>query len=273
MLLASAEGAAANIYLDFDQAIDVIERVACTALRTAGLAGCEGAVALGLGLAGLSKEDEARRVEAYFPRFAKVQAANDAVIACLGAHEGADGAIVIAGTGSAAMARIAGVNRIIGGRGFVLGDDGSGARIGLEALRAAVRAADGLGPNSPMTDILIARCGGGPLPAVTWASEAKPGDYGAFAPLVIEYAELGDPVALPIVRDAVRAVAALTRAIDPLGTERVALVGGLGDALRPFFDDNLARTLRRPWHDPVDGAIILAGGRLPSGGGASAQDR
>jgi len=272
-LLASADGAAANIYVDFDRGIEVIEGVTSATLQNAGLVGGAGAVALGLGLAGLSREEDARRVEASFPRFAKVRAANDAVIACLGAHDGSDGAVVIAGTGSAAMARVAGLDTIIGGRGFILGDDGSGARIGLEALRAAVRAADGLGPSSPLTESLLSRFGGGPLPAVEWALVAKPGDYGAFAPLVIEYAERGDAVALPIVRKAVMAVAALTRAMEMRGAERVALVGGLGAALRPFFDDLLARTLLLPLHDPVDGAIILAGGRQPIKGGACGQDR
>jgi len=35
---------------------------------------------------------------------------------------------------------------VIGGRGFLLGDDGSAARIGADAVRAALRAHDGLGP-------------------------------------------------------------------------------------------------------------------------------
>ena len=266
-LLASANGAAANIYVDFDRAIGAIEDVTSAVLQNAGLAGAK-CVALGLGLAGLSKDADARRVEGRFPRFEKVRAVNDAVIACLGAHDGADGAIVIAGTGSAAMVRIAGAETIVGGRGFILGDDGSAARIGLEALRAAVRAADGLGPRSPMTDALLARFSGGPLPAVEWASDAKPGDYGAFAPLTVHHAARDDVVALPIINQAVAAIAALTHAVQKLGAERVALVGGLGAALRPFFDDALARALRRPAHDPVDGAILLAGGHAPVAGDA-----
>jgi len=52
--------------------------------------------------------------------------------------------LVIAGTGSAAVARVGGQRgRVIGGRGFLLGDDGSIARVGAEAIRAALRAHDG----------------------------------------------------------------------------------------------------------------------------------
>ena len=258
--LAEADGAAANIYVDFDAAIGVIDGVIDAALQKAGLAGKEGSIALGLGLAGLSSDGDARRVEARFSRFAHVRAANDAVVACLGAHSGADGAIVIAGTGSAAMARVKGQDTVLGGRGFILGDDGSGARIGLDALGAAVKAADGLGPRSAMTDALLARFGGEALPAVEWAHDAKPRDFGALAPVVLDHAERGDLLALPIVGRAVAAIAALTQAVRALGAERVALVGGLSEALRPFFDDSLDDALLRPAHDPIEGAIILAGG-------------
>jgi len=258
-LLAEAEGAAANVYVDFDAAIAVIDGVIASALQKAGRAGGESAIALGLGLAGLSSDSDARRVEARFSRFAHVRAANDAMIACLGAHDGADGAIVISGTGSAAMARIKGRDTILGGRGFILGDDGSGARIGLDALRAAAKAADGLGPSSAMSDALLQRFGG-VLAAVEWAHGAKPGDFGALAPVALDHAERGDLLALPIVGRAVAAIAALAQAARALGAERVALVGGLGEALRPFFDDSLDDALLRPAHDPVEGAIILAGG-------------
>ena len=257
--LAQAEGAAANIYVDFEGGIGVIGGVVGSALQKAGLVGKEGSVALGLGLAGLSSDSDARRVEARFPQFARARAANDAVIACLGAHGGADGAIVISGTGSAAMARVKGRDTILGGRGFILGDDGSGARIGLEALRAATKAGDGLGPRSALSDALLARFGG-VLAAVEWAHDANPGDFGALAPVALDHAARGDLLALPIIGRAVAAIAALNQAVRALGAERVALVGGLGGALRPFFDDALDDALLSPAHDPVDGAIILAGG-------------
>ena len=84
-----------------------------------------------------------------------MRAANDATAACIGAHAGADGGLIIAGTGSAAIARVRYKETIIGGRGFALGDDGSGSHIGLDAMRAAMRAFDRLGPASALTADLI----------------------------------------------------------------------------------------------------------------------
>jgi glucosamine kinase len=189
-----------------------------------------------------------------------VCAANDATTACIGAHAGGDGGLVIAGTGSAAIARVGGAETIIGGRGFALGDDGSGSHIGLDAMRSAMRAFDGLAPASALTDDILAEFGEDPVAMMNWALQAKPGDFGAFAPRVFERAASHDPIALGIVNAAARAIGALIRGVVALGAERVALVGGVGDAMRPYFEPDVAARLSPPLYDPTDGAILLVGG-------------
>jgi glucosamine kinase len=264
-ILAEIEGPAANIYVDFDSAIANARTQVEAAFAKAGVVGADRErVALGLGLAGVSSADEARRVEACFAGMADVRAANDAVTACLGAHGGADGALVIAGTGSAAIARVRGRETIIGGRGFLLGDDGSAARVGADAVRAALRAHDGLGPISPMTHEIMRRFGDDPGVAMQWAIGAKPSGYGAFAPLVFERAGAEDPVAATIVREAAEAVDALIRAAQALGAERIALVGGLSGPLKPYLSPLSQAAAQRPLFDAADGAILLAGGLLPA---------
>ena len=267
VMLAQTGGPAANIYVDFAGALAVVRSVISQALQQAGLSPLDARrVAVGLGLAGLSRGAEAARVVAdlsVLDGVALVRAANDAVTACLGAHGGADGGIVIAGTGSAALARVGGRESVIGGRGFLLGDDGSAARIGADAVRAALRAFDGLGPSTPLTRRLMERFADDAEVAVQWALTAKPSDYGAFAPLVLDAAGAGDAVGRPIVEAAASALAALTRAIQRLGAERIALVGGLGQSIRPRLPVELAAILREPLFDATDGAILLAGGVLP----------
>jgi glucosamine kinase len=199
-------------------------------------------------------------VAAAFPGFRVVCAANDATTACIGAHAGGDGGLVIAGTGSAAIARVQGQETIIGGRGFALGDDGSGSHIGLDALRSAMRTFDGLAPASALTDDIVTEFGGDPVAMMNWAIQAKPGDFGAFAPRVFEHAASRDPVALGIVNAAARAIGALIRGVVTLGAERVALVGGVGEAMRLYFESDVAARLSPPLYDPTDGAILLVGG-------------
>ena len=243
-LIGEVEGAAANVYVDFDAA----ERPR---------------LALGLGFAGLSSPDDARRVEARFPGFALARAANDATTACLGAHGGGDGALVIAGTGSAATARVDGRETVIGGRGFLLGDDGSTARVGAEAIRAALRAHDGVGPTSSLTEEVLRRFGD-PLTATQWALTAKPAGYAAFTPLVFERAAAADPVARGIVEAAARAIDALIEATRALGANHVVLVGGMIPAITPYLAAASRARLREPQYDDADGAILIAGGALPA---------
>ena len=261
--LAEANGAAANIHVDFAAAVAAMRAVVDETLRNAGLANLHrGTISVGLGLAGFKQGSDQTRVAAAFPGFRLVCAANDATTACIGAHAGADGGLVIAGTGSAAIARVGPTETIIGGRGFALGDDGSGSHMGLEALRSAMRAFDGLQPASALTDDILAGFGGDPVAMMNWALEAKPGDFGAFAPRVFEHAGAHDPIAAGIVNTAARAVGALIRGVVALGAERVALVGGVGDAMRPYFEPDVAARLSPPLYDPTDGAILLVGGAV-----------
>jgi glucosamine kinase len=260
-MLAEASGAAANIHVDFAAAVAAMSAAVDAVLAKAGLGDAHrGTIALGFGLAGFKQGSDQTRVAAAFPGFRLVSAANDATTACIGAHAGEDGGLVIAGTGSAAIARVGPTETIIGGRGFALGDDGSGSHIGLEALRSAMRAHDGLAPASPLTDDISAEFGGDPVAMMNWARQAKPGDFGAFAPRVFERAASRDPAAHEIVLKAARAIGALTRGVVALGAERVALVGGVGEALRPYFEPDIAARLSRPLYDPTDGAILFVGG-------------
>jgi glucosamine kinase len=262
-LLAEATGAAANIHVDFAAAIEALRGVVGQVLAKAGLGEADRArIAIGLGLAGLKEASEAARVAAAFPAFRLVRAANDAATACIGAHAGADGGLIIAGTGSAAIARVQGKETIIGGRGFALGDDGSGSHIGLDAMRAAMRAYDRLGPASALTGDIVGHFGQDPVAMMKWARDAKPGDFGAFAPRVFARAAERDPIALEIAAGAARAIEALIQGVVALGAERVAMVGGVGEALRPYFEPDIAARLKPPLYDPTDGAILFVGGNI-----------
>ena len=259
---AEAEGGAGNIYRDYAQGVAGIRGAIAAALHEAGEPACAN-VALGLGIAGQQPGMESARLSHEFAEFAAVAVANDATIACLGAHAGADGGVIIAGTGSAGILRRGGRQTIIGGQGFLLGDDGSAARLGADALRGALRAHDGLAPRTPLAARLMARYGDDANTVTQWALTASPSDYGAFAEPVLEAAAKGDQLGRACVQSAVAAIAALAQALSALGAERIALVGGFGEPLRAFLDAALAAQLRRPLWDATDGAVLLAGGRLP----------
>ena len=257
-LRGEAEGPAANAYVDFDAAVAVARD--CVARALAAVETYTSDVRLGLGVAGVSNAAEAQAFAAAFVGFNQVRVVNDVIAACAGAHAGADGGLVIAGTGTAGVARVRGVETIVGGRGFLLGDDGSAARIGADAVRAALRAHDGLSPDTNLTREIRRRFQDDPLAMTRWALSAKPGDYGAFAPLALDAAGEGDTVATIIVEAAARALAALVEAVEARGAARVSMIGGLSGPIQPFLAPALRARLAPPQHDPVDGAILLVGG-------------
>lgn len=261
-------GPAANIYVDFAAGIRAVVGSVEQAIAEAALEGAgRERFALGLGLAGLSSAEDAARVATALPGFARVEAVNDAVAACVGANGLGDGGLIIAGTGSAGIARVGGVSKIIGGRGFWLGDDGSGARMGEAALRATLRALDGLEPIGDFTRALATHFHADPAQMSRWAATAKPSDYGAFAREIFAAARAGDPCARKIVGEAAQAIAALARALVALGAESIAFVGGVAEPLRPYLPADVAPRLAAPRNDAVDGAILLAGGTIAAPGG------
>ncbi len=209
---------AANIRLGLDAAWSAILGATDQALGEAALhADAMGRIHAGFGLAGVCGPEDVDFLLTGKSPFASVRVETDAHTACLGAFAGQDGAILIVGTGSVGYALIGGVAHSIGGWGFEISDDGSGAAMGRAAIRAAVRAHDGLSAASPLTQAIIAKLGP-PARIVEWATSAKPGNYASFAPLVLEHALRDDPVALEIIRHGAMRLDAHVKRLRELGS-------------------------------------------------------
>jgi N-acetylglucosamine kinase-like BadF-type ATPase len=147
------------------------------------------------------------------------------------------GVLLIAGTGSIAWARDHdGTAHRVGGWGRDLGDEGSGFRLGLEALRRIMRAMDGRDTPTGLQEVVLGALGlADPTELVAWVARASKGDVAALAPVVVGVAELGDAGAQAIVDEAVGALEGHVRAAvrrlghtgrDTGGVE-VVLWGGL----------------------------------------------
>ncbi len=191
--------------------------------------------------------------------FASLTLSGDGTIACLGAHGGQDGGIVVAGTGSIAFGLLEGRTLRFGGYGFPGSDEGSGARMGLAAVEAAFRAADGRLSGSILADAVLERAGGAAHALTAWCDTASATDYAALAPLVVDAAAEGDRTAEAILRAAAQAIGDLADTLRDAGCERVSLLGGLAPALTPVLPEGMAETLDEPQGDALDGALILAG--------------
>lgn len=253
-------GGRANLHTDADGAeraiSDVLDRV-LRAERSHDPARED--VHIALGLAGATESGGAGRLASRLP-YRNLTILGDAEISLAGAFQEADGILMAVGTGSVLARQCDGQMQRIGGYGFALGDEGSGAWLGRRALTAALHVRDGLSPDAPLAQAIWTRFS--TLSALlNFTSTAGPADYAEFASQVTELDAMGCPLACAILDEG---CAYLLRAIRHLQAGDaeipVAALGGVG----PLLLDRLvavatpALHVRTPKGNALDGALWYA---------------
>ena len=257
----------AALRLGVDGAVAEVEKACRAALADAGLGpDALGSMHVAAGLAGVGRKGLMEQLAARPHGFRSMIYAHDATIACLGAHGAREGGIVIVGTGSIGFAVVGGREIRVGGYGFPISDEGSGADLGLHAIRLALRAYDQRAVGTSLTRDVMLRFHNDPYEAVSWMDRATATDYATFAPLVMRHADAGDSVARRIVRDAAEQIDDLVRRLCDCGAPRVALLGGLASPMQPWLAPDVQRRLVPVEGDAVDGALHLARRAVMNGG-------
>lgn len=259
-VLGHGAAGAANARIGLSALSEILRDVSHQAIAEAGLSPDDlGQVRAGMGIAGINRSGVRTALAEVDFGFATVEFATDGLIANLGAHEGRDGAILIVGTGSVAQLRVNGRDFTIGGYGFPISDEGSGAALGLSAMRHALRALDGRTRKTPLSTAVTERFDHDTTKAVAWMDQATPRDYGTLAPLVMDYADANDSIARSIVEDAAAHIERFIETIFDSGATRCALVGGLSVRIKPWLKSRTVNLLCDPAGDALDGALQLAG--------------
>lgn len=248
-----------------DGARDVFEALAARV-------GPGGAAAVCVGSAGV--DDEVSRaelcavVERSFPD-TPVRVLHDAELVLAAAGE-KSGVALISGTGSVAWAQDShGRVHRAGGWGPLLGDEGGGYAIALDAVRAVLDGADRDRLPAALSSAVLGHTGiddPRALPRLVHARRDR-AYWARLAEPVLALAESGDPAARAIVETAVRALVRITERASEVSQVRgpVLLAGGL---LRhaPVLAEPIVRRLsaaglgpvRVIEQSPVQGAIRLA---------------
>ena len=253
-VLARAEGGSANIAHDLEKSLQNILLASRTALaEVVGPATVDAnlpQIRAGLGLAGANVAGRAEALVAHLP-FARARVVNDAVTTVKGALGANDGIVAAMGTGSVFAIQLAGVIRQIGGWGFWLGDEGSGAVLGQRLLARCLRALDGVVPMTPLLAAVLDGFGSADR-MVQFSLTARPADYAAHAPKLVGSA---DPAAVAIMDRAVDEVMATIAALQPQLALPVTYLGGLG----PFYAARITTWPQKPAKgSALDGALLLA---------------
>lgn len=212
---------------------------------------------------------------------ANIQVDHDLRIALFGGLVGDPGIVLIVGTGCSCY----GENQLgqslrVGGWGHLLDDYGSSYFLGLQALMATTRAADGRIPPTLLSSKVLQRLEIPDVQNVMWRVYhigLQPTEIAALAPLVIDSAEQGDTAALQIVQNGVQELALLVQTLAKrLGLYNnnaqeqeglpVVLTGGLVNSSR-LYRKTLISTINEkipvvhvqpPILPPVFGAAMLA---------------
>lgn len=218
----------------------------------------------GIGLAGTGQLGARQALESWRHPFAKAWFEGDGYLAWLGAFGGDDGGIVVCGTGSIGITYKGRTIRV-GGYGFPVSDEGSGAHIGLNAIRYALRTLDGRAKSTEFAREVLERFSSDPAVVIRWSETASATEYAAFAAIVIRHSAAGEPAAINLLRDAAIHIAGLVEAVLARGAPRVALVGGLVEFLKPHIPATTAARLTEPQADAVAGGILMARERSRAG--------
>lgn len=268
--LAMSHGAKVNpSVIGYENAKSIIQAKMRETLTDANLTP-EQIAGVGIGVAGA----EAHHSEAWLREVitevipnAHLALSGDYEIALTGAIGERRGVLILAGTGSVSF----GVNPqgqrvVIGGWGYLLGDEGGGYWLGLEAIKAGYKAIEGREQSTTLTDAILGAhnlIDRGTL--IKWIyGEKRTAEIAQFAPIVLAHAS-HDPIAQDIVTRGAEALALMVKTVfncldstdlpiafagsllankNPLSTQLCDLLGL----------DNIPITR----YSPVIGATILA---------------
>jgi N-acetylglucosamine kinase-like BadF-type ATPase len=196
---------------------------------------------------------------------------HDAPIAHAGAFGGETGVIVIAGTGSVAYGRNEyGATALIGGWGYLFGDEGGAFSLSRDAITDAMRNSDA-GVADDLTQIALQYFSVASLRSLSrafYSGGISRAQFASFASVIVEQAEDFNEQAAQYVKDAANALVTLAmRAMDRVGLQspKVAYAGGMFESAT--VRDQVAQRMHElvpqaehvePRYDAAIGALLMA---------------
>lgn len=259
-LLAEAIAGPANAAHNLTGSVKAVLEASEKAIAKANIKGLTlNQIHAGIGLAGINIPQVKQAFLKQFLPFASWHITTDLHIACLGAHLGQDGAIVIVGTGSSGVAIHNEQQFEIGGHGFVVGDKGSGAWLGKMAISHCLETLDGITPNNLLSKqvINLLDCDSA-YDLVNLTLEAKPALFASIAPLIFQLAASQQEDALLLVNQAATYINKICHRLLSGNLEHLSLIGGITQPLTPYLDSQLQAIIRPTQATPEQGAILYS---------------
>lgn len=259
-LLGIGKAGPANIRLDPLGAWVSIQQAIAAAAHPLSLADPQYQWHCGAGLAGTQVPEACDRFLSLEHPFPHIYLHSDGYTSCLGAHRGEDGAVIAIGTGVVAY-QIEGerVTRV-SGWGFPQGDEGSGAWLGLAAIRYTLQWWDGRRSETALIAQVFDHFHRDSEVMIRWANAAQSQQFAELAPLVIAAAQGGDEGAIALLTEAGNEIGKIWQALVARQQKPLpcSLLGGLAEPLRDYLPMEMRSHLVPPQGDAALGGVILA---------------
>lgn len=257
---------------DFIGAVDVLNELINNVV---GQADCQlHEVVAVFGLAGASNSDAVAKLQQTFAhRFNALNICCDATTSAYGANNGDEVVVVALGTGSVGMRLQLNeqgelTKHLVGGWGFLIGDEGGGAKLGYHSVQALVAEFQYFGyAKSKLTQAIaafintnVSSKGSGVITRqaiAAWLVTAKPVDFAKLAPLVTQHQDECS-VAKKIIAAHVASVESLITDTRAETTLPVIMLGGLAKSTQLQLSVETKRLLISAKGDALDGACLLA---------------
>lgn len=256
-ILAEARGGPGNVHSDFAGAIANLTAAIAEALAKAGLGDIPfDRITAHLGVAGAHSEREMQAVAAALP-YGTCTVTGDRATSVRGVLGEADGFVIALGTGTIVARQRALVMHTVGGWGFDLSDQASGAWLGRRLLQEIVLGEDGMRPHTDLSKTVLDRMGG-LIAIVLFSGTAMPGDYALLARDVIHAAQSGDAIGEALMREG---AAYLEQGLQTLGFmagDILSLAGGVGPHYAAYLPKTMTANLQQPRGTALDGAFAMA---------------
>lgn len=214
---------------------------------------------VGMGLAGTELPNACRAFLEKPHPFKTIDLRSDAYTACLGAHNGKDGDIIIIGTGVIGYQVFEGFESQVNGWGFPHGDEGGGAWLGMQAVRHTLKWQDGRGEKSSMLGAIFKQFDLDLTKMIIWANQAKSTQFAELAPIVLQYLEQKDPISTQLIERAALEINQVGAALEKINKTSLpcSLFGGVSSFIEPYLEQTLKQRIVPRKYDATQGAVIM----------------